>query len=231
MIQFNLLPDVKLEFVKANRLKHSVSVIAIAAAAVALFIFVVLIITVDVIQKAHLSSLNNQISTLTTSLKSTPNLNAVLTVQDEVNALPSLHAKKPVATRLPTYLAELTPTGATISELDVNFSTNVMTITGSANSLATVNQFVDTLKLSSYQTSPNSTSKNAFSNVILSSFQYTTASGASYSITATFDPAIFSAAYPSVSLNVPSSSSTHSNSSGQSQSLFQNQSSSTGTGN
>lgn len=210
MIQFNLLPDVKLKLVKANRLKHSVSVIAVIAAGAALFIAVILIVTVDIVQKAHMSNLNNQITTISNELKNTPNLNQVLTVQDEVNALPGLHAKEPTSTRLSGFISELTPATATISTLNINFQTNIVTITGSADSLATVNQFVDTLKLSSYQATSGSTTKNAFSNVVLSSFGYTSAAGATYSITASFDPAIFNNSYSTVTLNVPNNSSTHS---------------------
>jgi Tfp pilus assembly protein PilN len=213
MIQFNLLPDVKLEYVKANRLKHSITVIAVLAASIALFIMIMLIVTIDVVQKAHMNSLNSQITSITSDLKNIPNLNQVLTVQSQVNALPALHAQKPVTTRLATFISDLTPSKATISQLNINFQTNVITITGSADSLATVNQFVDTLKLSSYQSSGSTTSKNAFSNVVLTSFGYTSQNGATYSITATFDPVIFSGSSNSVTLNVPSSNATHSNSS------------------
>lgn len=226
MIQFNLLPDVKLEFVKANRLKHTVTVVAIIAASAALGFFIILFLTVDVIQRAHMNNLNSQINSITSSLKSTPNLNNVLTVQGQVNALPGLHSTKPVTTRLPGFISELTPSNATISVLNVNFTANTISITGSANSLATVNQFVNTLKLSSYQTSSNSISKNAFSNVVLSSFAYTTASGASYTISASFDPNIFSSSYSTVTLNVPGSSSARTNNSS---ALFQTQTNTTGS--
>jgi hypothetical protein len=224
MIQFNLLPDVKLQLVKANRLKHTVSVVAIIAAGVALFIAVLLIITVDVVQKSHMNSLNTQITTLSGELKDTPNLDQVLTVQDEVNALPGLNSQLPVATRLSGFVSELTPSTATISTLNVNFQTNVITIAGSAGNLATINQFVDTLKLSSYQASSSLPTKNAFSDVVLSSFGYTSSTGASYAITANVDPTIFSDAYGTVALNVPNSTSTHSAST--SSTLFQPQTSS-----
>lgn len=42
MIQFNLLPDVKLEYIKANRAKHTVVVAASVTAAAALGIFILL---------------------------------------------------------------------------------------------------------------------------------------------------------------------------------------------
>lgn len=225
MIQFNLLPDVKLEYIKANRLKRTVTVISIFAAAAGLLILILLFFAVDVVQKSHMNNLNNQISTLTTKLKNIPNLNQVLTVQKEVNAVPSLHAQKPVVTRLSGYISELTPSSATISDLNTNFGTNIVVVTGSANSLATVNQFVDTLKLSSYQTSTNVSPKNAFSNVILTSFNYASSTGATYTITASFDPTIFSGSYPTVTLNVPSGSSSNHSSSNTTQSgtLFQPQ--------
>src|ERR1035438_5492831 len=130
MIQFNLLPDVKLQFVKANRLKHSVSVIAVIAAEGAFGIMVILILTVDIIQRAHMNSLNSQITSITSDLKNTSNLNQVLTVQGQVNALPSLHAQEPVATRLSGFISDLTPAKATISQLNINFTSNIITING-----------------------------------------------------------------------------------------------------
>jgi hypothetical protein len=219
MIQFNLLPDVKLSFVKANRQKHTISLVSMIVAAVSLFILVLLFLTVDVVQKNHESNLNNQINNLTSSVQSIHNLNQILTLQSDVNALPTLNTAKPVVTRLPAYIAEVTPNNITISNFATNFvasttsssgSADSMTITGSAPNLASVNQFIDTLKQCKYQTSSKSTQKDAFSNVLLSSFQYSSQEGATYTINASFDPAIFSSTNPNVSLVIPVNSTTRS---------------------
>jgi Tfp pilus assembly protein PilN len=227
MIQFNLLPDVKLTYIKTQRLKHTITIFASIGAATLLVIFVITYLITDVVQKNHIKSLNTQITTLTSQLQKTPNLKTVLTVQDAVNALPGLNASKPVTTRLSGYISSVTPAKATISSLTVNFTDNSIDITGQADSLATVNLFVDTLKQSTYQTATNGPTVNVFSDVILSSFSFTSSSGATYSITTDFAPAIFSQANNNITLSVPTTTSSHNGSSGV---LFQTQTN-TSTGN
>jgi len=51
MIQFNLLPAVKLEYVKAQRTKHLLILISAVSSAVALLVLTLSIISVDVVQK------------------------------------------------------------------------------------------------------------------------------------------------------------------------------------
>lgn len=228
MIQFNLLPDVKLEYIKANRLKRVVTVVSALVASVALLVFVLLFLSVNVVQKHHMKSLNNQITSVSTKLKDLPNLNEVLTVQNGVNALPSLYAQDPAITRLPGYISQLTPASATISDLNLSFTANTISISGAAPDLTTVNQFVDILKLSKYQTSSSSPSENAFSDVILSSFSYSSTSGSIYTITASFDPTIFNASDNNVTLIVPNGITSHSTST-QNGVLFQQESSSNTT--
>ena len=213
MIQFNLLPDVKLNYVKTTRLKRTISAIAGLLAGVALLIMLLLYVSVYFVQKSHIHSLNSQISSATTSLEATPNLNKVLTVQDAVNALPALNKSKPVASRIAEYMSEVTPTNVTLSNLNVSFVTNTMTLTGQANSLADVNLFVDTLKQANYQVNSNSTSLPAFPSVVLTSATYTNSttstnssnqSNASFGISITFDEALFAQGNDQLILNVPS---------------------------
>lgn len=202
MIQFNLLPDVKLEFVKANKIKRLVVVVSSIVAAGLLIITLLLFLSVRVVQARHVTSLNNQISSTTATLKNTPNLNQILTIQNQLSALTSLHDKKPVASRLSGYISQLTPATVTISQLEVDFTKNTIQITGTADSLATINQYVDTLKFSTFTVGNSSTSQKAFPSVALTQFGYSTANGASYVILANFDPLIFSGT-TNVKLNVP----------------------------
>ena len=65
MIQFNLLPDVKLEYIKAKRTKRSVMLVSIIATGVALGISIMLFLTVSVLQKQHINNLNNDIQKYT----------------------------------------------------------------------------------------------------------------------------------------------------------------------
>lgn len=200
MIQFNLLPDVKLQYLKARRTQHLVITASLVAIGLSLFVMIVLIGTVDVLQKKNLRDLHHDITHYSNQLKSTPNLGKILTVQNQLQALTSLHNNKPVASRLFDFLKQVTPSAASISQFSVDFTQNNISVTGNANSLDVVNTYVDTLKFTTYKNS-NGANANAFSSVVLAEFSRTV-SGASYTITANFDPNIFNNS-DNVSLTVP----------------------------
>jgi hypothetical protein len=162
---------------------------------------------VDIFQKKSLSDLNHDISTYTKQLQDTPNLNKILTVQNQLQVLTSLHDQKPAATRLFGYLQQVTPSTASISQFNVDYTQNTISITGNANSLDVVNAFTDTLKFTTYKKS-DGTSANAFTAVVLAQFSRS-ASGTTYTITANFDPMIFNSTNNS-SLTVPNIISTRS---------------------
>ncbi|HSW80491.1 MAG TPA: hypothetical protein VLG47_06960 [Candidatus Saccharimonadales bacterium] len=206
MIQFNLLPDVKLQYLKARRTQHLVYTAAIIAIAVSLFILVVLIGTVDVLQKKTIKDLKADIKTSSDQLKNTPNLSKILTVQNQLETLTSLHDNKPVASRLFEFVKDVTPSTASISNLSVDYTANTITITGNAASLDVINTYVDTLKFTTYK-KPDGTMGNAFSSVVLTFSRGS--SGATYTISAKFDPAIFISTN-SVNLIVPVKTTTRS---------------------
>jgi hypothetical protein len=215
MIQFNLLPDVKLEFIKTRRLKRLVIVISSIIAGASLALLVFMLVLVYVIQKTSIKHLSATITSDSHKVTSTPNLNKILTVQNQLASLPALNGQKPVTSRVFNYVTQLTPASVTISDLNLDFSGDALKISGSADSLATVNTLVDTYKFTTYSTgSSSSSSLPAFSNVVLSSFalQSGATSGnstAQYSISANFSPAIFSEAN-SATLTVPNEITTRS---------------------
>jgi Tfp pilus assembly protein PilN len=211
MMQFNLLPDVKTEFIKAQRLKRLVIAVSFLVTAVAVLIFIALFLFVDVAQKKHLNDLSSDISTSSAQLKGSTNLNEILTIQNQLETVPKLQAETPKASQLVTYLTQLTPTKATISSLQLNLTANTLSITGNADSLATVNQFVDALKFTTYTTGTIKTKTNAFSSVVLSAFGYSSSAPipASNTITFNFEPVIFENTQK-VTLTVPSETSTRS---------------------
>src|ERR1700685_4322347 len=136
MIEFNLLPDVKLEYVKTRRIERLVIASSLLAAIVALVVFIFLVVFVDVLQKKHLSDINSDINTSSAQLQAVPSLNKILTIQNQLQALPALHDQKPLSSRLFSYMTQLTPANATISSLNVDFMQHTLTIAGNADSLA-----------------------------------------------------------------------------------------------
>lgn len=208
MIQFNLLPDVKLEYMKTRRTKRVTIIIAGLVTALALAVFVGLFLIVNVFQRQHLANLNKDIKQDTAQLQAVPDLTKVLTIQNQLGKLTELHEQKPAAARVFDFLGQLTPSKATISSVSVDFSAGTMSINGNADSLSTVNQYVDTLKFTNFVTNNDGNQQKAFSEVVLSSFgkdEKTT----SYSITFKFNPEIFNNT-KQVTLEVPKITSTRS---------------------
>ena len=214
MIQFNMLPDVKQQYLKAAQNKKTAITAGILITAASVFIFTMLFLSVNVFQKKNLSNINSDIKSATEELKKTPDLNKVLTIQNQLKSLPALQAQKPVVTRLFPYLSAVTPATINIGDLEVSYLDNTMKITGTADSLQSVNKFVDTLKFTTYAivptdgTPPAPSTTKPFSAVVLSDFTRTDTE-VTYTITLAFDPVIFNSA-DNIALSVPKIISTRS---------------------
>lgn len=194
MIQFNLLPDVKLEYIRAQRSRSLVITVAIVVCVISIA-SLILLLSVDALQKKHLSDLTKDIQSETSTLQKKPDINTILTVQNQLASLTSLHDGKPAAGRLFNYLNSVTPAPVSITTLDVDYGQYTMTISGTADSLSSVNKYIDTLKLTRYRADKDTTDTRAFSDVVLSSFSLSSTAdpsqAASYTITLTYDKTIF----------------------------------------
>lgn len=213
MIQLNLLPDVKLEYIKAERERRLVIVVSTLATTVAIGILF-LNFGFGQLQKKHLSDLNSDISTKSHKLQAQPEINKILTVQNQLKSLTALHDAKPAAGKMFDFLNQLTPVEVSISSLQMDYTTQIVTLSGSAKAISDVNRYVDTLKFTTYSTEFNKTDTKAFSNVVLSSFAVAANSTAnalpvSYSVTFMNDPLLFSTVSPA-KLKVPTQITTRS---------------------
>lgn len=204
MIQFNLLPDVKLEYVKKERTKRLVIMGGIAVTSISVFVLVLLFLLVNVFQTQHINNLNEDIATHTQDLENVPELDKVLTIQNQLEVINGLHQDKPASQRIYNYLIQLTPTDAKIASVTVNFEENTMSFSGSATSLQVVNKFVDTIKFTDYTYADKK--DRAFSEVVLTSYGISesddSAERTSYTIDFNFEPIIFDNT-ESVELTVP----------------------------
>jgi Tfp pilus assembly protein PilN len=215
MIQFNLLPDVKMKYIKARLQKRMVMLIASLAGVGALSVLGILLVYVYVVQGSQISSFNKKIKTsqssISTKNQQVDDINKVLTVQNQLRSLDSLHADKPVVSRIFDYLAKITPSNITIAKLYVtNSDTHVITMQGSTDTLESVNKFVDTLKFTTYKSAEkDAVEKQIFTSVVLSTFGRDKA-GASYSLNFTYDPLIFASTSKVSELNVPNKVTTRS---------------------
>jgi Tfp pilus assembly protein PilN len=222
MIQFNLLPDIKIQYLHARRQKQVVLLASTIAIVASIGLLVLLGSIVFGLQKKNIADLSKDIKTASSELQNTPDLTKMLTVQSQLRSLPSLHQDKPIASRIFGYIAQSTPASVSISRLNVDFTGQFMTVSGSADSLETVNKFTDTLKFTTYHTKSSAKQeKPAFQSVVLTAFGRDT-KGATYTITFKFDPIIFKEA-EDVTLTVPNKITTRSQTE-QPSALFQSES-------
>lgn len=218
MIQFNLLPSVKKEYVRARRNKRATLLIAGLASVASLSIFIILFVGVSIIQSKYSRDLSKNLKTESTKLGNVSDLNKILTIQNQLNSLTALHDQKPVATRLFAYMKQVTPAKISIASLNLDFEQQTVNITGASDSIGTVNKFVDTLKFTTFKTDDKKEG-NAFSDVVLSSFGRDD-KGASYQLSFKFDPVIFSSS-SKPALSVPSNKITTRSETEKPDSLFQ----------
>ena len=114
MIQFNLLPDVKLDYIKAQRTRKLVFSMSFIVSACAIALLV-LLLSASALQRKHLSDLSNDISKESKTLRAKSNIDTILTVQNQLDSLTALHDAKPAAGRLSSFLNALTPATVSIS--------------------------------------------------------------------------------------------------------------------
>ncbi|MEI6237558.1 MAG: hypothetical protein WCP03_03095 [Candidatus Saccharibacteria bacterium] len=209
MVQLNLLPDVKNEYIKSQRKKRLTILSAIVVSGSVLGIVLLMVSYVYIGQKLQLSSLNSNIKKNSAELQKINDLNKILTIQNQLDSLTGLHEQKPVTSRIFGYLPTVIPSDVQISSLNVNFAEESMDITGTTGSLGSVNKFVDTLKFTNLSIDQNTGEQRAFSKVVLTSFGVTNQQ-ATFIIMLKFDPLIFSSQAKTVSLTVPKITSTRS---------------------
>jgi Tfp pilus assembly protein PilN len=190
MIQFNLLPDVKVDYMKTQRTKRMVMIASLVSAAVSILILVVTF-SYSVTQKRHLANLSSDIKSIKAELEGNSELTKILSVQNQLETLPALYDGRPAVNRLPIFIEQTTPVNIGLGKTSVDFSTSKFEITGSSDSLGSVNAYVDTLKFTKFKSDADTdTTTNAFKDVVLSKFG--TKDGVStFVITLTFDPLIF----------------------------------------
>ncbi len=203
MIQFNLLPDVKIAYIRAQRSKRIVVAVSVLVIVTMLVITGLLAGNVYVLQKNHIANVTADIESSTQEIQAIDQIDRVLTVQNQLNTISGLHEEKPVASRLFSYISVVTPLEIEITELEIDFDESLLVITGETDTLEDVNIFTDTLKFTEYEvvvdneesddadSSDDIELPRAFNGVELNDFSRTTA-GTNFVIRISYKPEIFS---------------------------------------
>ncbi len=209
MITLNLLPDIKKEYLKSQHKKRlfimgSFMIIVVAIGSVALMSMYTF-----GVQKLQILNSQDSINDSVKTLGETPDLAKMVSVQNQLSALPGLHDSKTAVTKLFDFLKILTPNDVSLSSIIVNFEESIVEIKGTGKDFKAVNTFVDTLKNASYVYTENDESALAFESVVLSRIGKEDES-ASFKIEMSYDPLIFDNTTEGLKMSVPNITSTRS---------------------
>ncbi|HKX23632.1 MAG TPA: hypothetical protein VJM46_00185, partial [Candidatus Saccharimonadales bacterium] len=149
MIQLNLLPDIKKEYINAQKTRALVMSSSILVTIVAVGLAILMFVYVTFLQQLQITLATNDIKDKERQVNSVQDLSKYLTVQNQLAALPELHANKGVYSRLLSFLPVLNPnapSNITLTKLQLVALDKQVNFTGSTASFESLNVFVDTLR-------------------------------------------------------------------------------------
>lgn len=217
MVQLNLLPDVKLEYIKTKKTKRMVIGVSLMIIGASVGLFILMFSFVNFAQKSHISKIDKDTEKYVNEIKGTSGVNEVLTIQNQLAVLDPKHQEKPATERILPYLEQV-KAGASLTTINVNFQDNTMQIAGKTSNLDLVNKIVDSMKFATYIPKSEAGSENSedlkvspYTDVVLESYSVDEETGqASFEISLKFDPKIFNNT-EEVVITIPNTESTRSN--------------------
>jgi hypothetical protein len=214
MVQLNLLPDVKKEFLKAQKTKAtviSVSImIVIGSAGLTLFLASV----VYVGQQLTIGYIQGKIDERSLELKNVSGIDKYLTLQNQLNSLPGLESQNKEYSRAFDFLKILNPAppnNINLNSFQVNNLENTMTMAGETSGFEAFSVFEDTLKnamVSYTQQSGEKQNVKLFvdNGVAVNEQTLSNTEGQeilSFSLTATYNPEVFQPSIKDIKLTIP----------------------------
>lgn len=150
MIEINLVPDVKQELIKAQRVRSMVVTAAIFIGVASLGIVTLLAIYVFGVQAVRGSISDNEIKKSSEELAQVEDLSKTLTIQNQLTKLSALHSEKTISSRIFDLLNAVIPPAPNhiqISTLSVDAASGLVVIEGQAeNSYEAVEVFKKTIE-------------------------------------------------------------------------------------
>lgn len=219
MIELNLLPDVKQEFIRTQAQKKlvisSMVILSLAAAG----IVALLILYVFVAQPGFKLLLDNDIKAKSAELSQNKNLTRDLTIQNQLNSITKLHEDKGVYDRFFDYFKNLNPeapNNISISRAIVDAPLGTIALEGTARDFQAIAVFQDTLKNAqlSYVDSGNGEDQKTalFSDIAISEAGISQngqgVQTASFKATLTYEPNAFAWSVENPNVTVPNKSTT-----------------------
>lgn len=172
MIELNLLPDVKKEFIRAQHMRNTVISVSILVTIIAGSLLFLLLSYVFAAQPLIQGALTGQIKDNHQKLQDIPEVDKYLTVQNQLNNIQGLHEEKSVYSRLFGYLQQLNPAqpnNVAFSAAVVDEAEQTITVEGTARNFQAVNVFKNTLENAelSYKSGDQDEKKALFTDITL----------------------------------------------------------------
>jgi hypothetical protein len=135
MIEINLVPDVKQELIKAQRVRASVISVAIVVGIGVVGVVVVLAIWVFAVQAARGIISDNTIKNESQKLSGVEDISRTLTIQNQLSKLSSMHDNKNINSRLFDILTTINPSAPNniaITNVSLDSATNTIKLEAQA---------------------------------------------------------------------------------------------------
>lgn len=213
MIQLNLLPDVKKEYLKSQKTKAVVISGSIIVTLGAVALSVLLFLYVTLVQQLQINIITGDIKKKSDEVNSIQDIGKYLTVQNQLKSLPELHDQKGVYSRLLSFLPVINPSppnNVQLSVLNLTAEEKSVLFTGTTATFESLNVFVETLNnaQASYKEPGSEQVKTdkIFETVAVQSSslgRINNVSTVSFTIRVTYKEAVFDARNTDVTASVP----------------------------
>ncbi len=209
MISLNLLPDIKKEYLRSQRIKRFFIMSSILVSAVAIASVLMMSAYVLGVQRLQIANSQRSIDASIKIIAETEDLAKIVTIRNQLEALPQLHESKNVVTRLFSFIEILTPDSIYLSEVVVDFEDSTFELRGTGDDFKAINTYVDTLKNASFVYAGNEDAMLAFNSVVLDAISIDDEISR-FKIVFSYEPTIFSNRVEDLRLTVPNIISTQS---------------------
>ena len=223
MIQLNLLPDVKKEFLQARATRRKAISLSIIVSMVSVGILVLLGMVL-LGQKAATAMLTSQIKSKAEELAAVENIDEYLTIQAQLAEIDGLHASKLNSSRLTQILPRLNPAhpnSVRFSSVALETETTAINFQGGVRSVSALTTFKDTLINAqlSYTVGDSDSNEKVneplFSSVDITEYGYSAQNEnanarVGFTIVAVYNPKLFDTTAKNIAVSVPSMETTQS---------------------
>jgi Tfp pilus assembly protein PilN len=149
MIEINLVPDVKQEFIKAQKIRSRVIAGAIMVGIISIGVVALMAFYIYAIQAGRNYLADESIKSSSKAYLKTADLSKTLTIQNQLTKISALNDDKKVDSRIFDLLNAIippAPNDVQVSDLTIDSTTNTITINGQAsNSYAALEVFKKTI--------------------------------------------------------------------------------------